>query len=149
RSTRAGVSIIETRLLDPEREDEALSDLVGAVDAVMVDAPCSGSGTWRRNPELRWRLNERLLAGYVALQARLLDSAARLVRPGGRLVFVTCSLLDAEGAGQVQAFLERHPGWIAEIPDLPCGEVRKQGLRLSPWRSDTDGFFIARLVHMC
>ena len=73
---------------------------------MLVDAPCSGSGTWRRNPEGRWRLTPERLDRLIALQQRLLDIAAELVRPGGRLVYAVCSLLSREGAGQIERFLE-------------------------------------------
>ncbi len=149
RAEKAGAGIIETVLLNPGREAEALAAWQGKADAVLVDAPCTGTGTWRRNPEARWRLTEKDLAGLTALQARLLDVAAALVRPGGRLIFVTCSLLDAEGAGQAEAFLARHPGWQAELPQLPAGRPRGSGIRLSPFHDGTDGFFIARLVAPC
>lgn len=149
RAQRAGATMIETVLLDPGREAAALERWRGGADAVLVDAPCSGTGTWRRNPEARWRLTSKQLARYVEIQARLLDVAATLVKPGGRLVFVTCSLLDEEGAGQAQAFLERHPGWRAEVPALPAGTPRGAGLRLSPHRDGTDGFFVARLSCLC
>jgi 16S rRNA (cytosine967-C5)-methyltransferase len=144
RAERAGARSIETRLLDTNRELEQLVDWHGQADAVMVDAPCSGTGTWRRNPGARWRLTPAQLDRYVAIQARLLDVGAQLVRPGGRLVFVTCSLLDAEGADQAAAFLARNPGWQAEPPVLPAGTQRGPGLRLSPHHDGTDGFFIAR-----
>jgi 16S rRNA (cytosine967-C5)-methyltransferase len=144
RAERAGASLIESRLLDTGREAAALEDLAGTADAVLVDAPCSGTGTWRRNPEARWRLSPREIARYAAIQARLLDLAATLVRPGGRVVFVTCSLLDVEGADQAEAFLSRHPDWRADLPHLPAGSRRGQGWRLSPWADQTDGFFIAR-----
>lgn len=143
RAARGGATMIETRLLDPGRELEALGDLAGQADAVLVDAPCSGTGTWRRNPEARWRLTPDTLAKLVEVQARLLDIAAQLVRPGGRIVYVVCSLLDEEGAGQFDAFLARHPRFAAAHPDLPLGAVRGQGIRLSPFRDGTDGFFIA------
>jgi len=116
---------------------------------VLIDAPCSGTGTWRRNPEARWRLSEAHLARYAAIQARLLDLATQFLRPGGRLIFVTCSLLDAEGAEQVSGFLSRHPGWTAIPPSLPIGEPRGAGWRLTPFRSTTDGFFIASLRDPC
>ncbi|MBW8783638.1 MAG: RsmB/NOP family class I SAM-dependent RNA methyltransferase [Novosphingobium sp.] len=148
RAARAGATIIETRLLDPGREAGALSDWRERADAVLVDAPCSGTGTWRRNPEVRWRLTRDSLARLTALQARLLDLAATLVRPGGRLLYVVCSLLDGEGADQVARFLARHPGWAAERPPLTAGVERGPGLRLTPAHDGTDGFFIARLVRL-
>ncbi|CCA93817.1 RsmB/NOP family class I SAM-dependent RNA methyltransferase [Novosphingobium sp. PP1Y] len=146
RAERAGVTMVETVLLDPGREVEALEPWRGKADAVLVDAPCSGTGTWRRNPEARWRLTPGQLDRYVAIQSRLLDVAAGLVRPGGRLVFVTCSLLDEEGADQASGFLARHPGWRADIPVLPAGSERGSGLRLSPYHDGTDGFFVARMT---
>lgn len=144
RAERAGAAFIETRLLDTGRETANLADLAGKCDAVLVDAPCSGAGTWRRNPEARWRLTPTELDRLGSLQARLIDVAAGLVKPGGRLVFVTCSLLDAEGADQARAYLSRHPDWSADTPDLGAGTPRAGGLRLSPARDGTDGFFIAR-----
>jgi 16S rRNA (cytosine967-C5)-methyltransferase len=145
RAARAGAQVAETVLLDPGREAAALAAWEARADAVLVDAPCSGTGTWRRNPEARWRLDPASLERLTALQVRLLDLAAALVRPGGRLVYVTCSLLDAEGADQVAAFLSRHPGWRAEQPELPAGRPRGAGVRLTPFHDGTDGFFIARL----
>jgi len=143
RAERAGASNIETRLLNPNRERDALADLIGTVDAVLIDAPCSGTGTWRRNPEARWRLDEAELGRLVKIQAHLLDLASELVRPGGRLIYVTCSLLDEEGAGQFAAFLDRHDGWQAAMPEGPAGRPRGNGLRLTPFHDGTDGFFIA------
>ena len=105
RAARAG-AIAETRLLDPDREAAMLADWAGRADAVLIDAPCSGTGTWRRNPEARWRLSPNAIARYAATQARLLRVAADLVRPGGRLTYIVCSLLDAEGADGVAAFAE-------------------------------------------
>ena len=145
RAERAGAHAIETRLLDPGREAEKLLDWAGKADAVLVDAPCSGTGTWRRNPEARWRLTPAQLDRYVTVQSRLLDVAAGLVKPGGRLVYVNCSLLDAEGADQAQRFLMRAgERWRAELPVLPAGTPRGAGVRLSPLHDGTDGFFIAR-----
>ena len=146
RAERAGAGFIETMLLNPNRETEALGDLTGQADAVLVDAPCSGTGTWRRNPEARWRLSPEQIARYAAIQLRLLDLAATLVRPGGRLIFVTCSLLDAEGADQAATFLTRNPQWRADPPLLPAGRARETGIRLTPHHDGTDGFFIARFV---
>ena len=146
RAERAGAINVETRLLNPGREAEALSDVAGKCDAVLVDAPCSGTGTWRRNPEAHWRLSGAELARLTTLQMRLIDLAATLIKPGGRLVYVTCSLLDEEGASQAEAFLQRHPEWSAQPPELAAGTPRGLGLRLSPAHDATDGFFIARFV---
>ena len=145
RAIRAGATIVETRLLDPGQEAAALADWNGQADAVLVDAPCSGTGTWRRNPEARWRLTPARLERLAATQAQILDIAAALVRPGGALVYVVCSLLDREGCDQISAFLARHPGWSIDPPALACGEPRGAGIRLSPASCGTDGFFIARL----
>jgi 16S rRNA (cytosine967-C5)-methyltransferase len=149
RAVRAGVAIVEQRLLDGGCEAQALADCAGKADAVLIDAPCSGTGTWRRNPEARWRLTPDRLAQLVALQSRLFDIGAALVRPGGRLGWVVCSLLDAEGAGQVESFLARHPGqWQAQPPALPLGDPRGPGLRLVPARHGSDGFFVATLLRL-
>ena len=149
RAERAGAMVTDTVLLNPGKEMEGLAAWAGEADAVLVDAPCSGTGTWRRNPEGRWRLTEEQLARYAAMQARLLDIAAQLVKPGGRITYVTCSLLDAEGAGQVEAFLSRHPGWQSALPHLPLGRPRGQGIRLTPSHDGTDGFFVACLRSIC
>ena len=149
RLERAGVSIVETRLLDPGREKAALADLGGKADIVLVDAPCSGTGTWRRNPELRWRLTPERLDRLIALQARLLDIAAELVRPGGHLVYAVCSMLEAEGRGQAEAFAGRHSGFVSEVPDMAGGRRSGEGALLSPAHDGTDGFFVARWQAPC
>ena len=146
RAERAGVSIVETRLLNPGRESEPLADWTATADVVLIDAPCSGTGTWRRNPEARWRLTPARLAKLVETQARLLDVGAALVKPGGALVHIVCSLLDAEGKGQVEAFLARHPEWAAAPLALPLGTPHGPGMRLTPLSHSTDGFFVAKLV---
>lgn len=148
RAERAGATIIETRLLDGDREAAALEDWTDRADVVLIDAPCSGTGTWRRNPEARWRLSPPRIARLAATQSRLLDLGATLVRPGGALVYIVCSLLDAEGAGQVDRFLGDHPGWTAEAP-IEQGRPRGAGKRLTPAHDATDGFFVARLIRPC
>lgn len=145
RAARAGAGNIRTVLLDPGRELDALAQWRGKADAVLVDAPCSGTGTWRRSPESRWRLRECDIARYAETQLRLLNIAAALVRPGGRVIFVTCSLLDAEGADVIGAFLRDGASYTALPVDLPVGAPRGPGWRLSPARDGTDGFFIARI----
>lgn len=143
RAERAGALIAETILMNPNREAETLAPLMGQADAVLIDAPCSGTGTWRRNPEARWRLTEAELARIAAIQSRLLDLAVGLLKPGGRIVFVTCSLLDEEGADQFAAFLARHPALRPMPLDLGAGQARGAGIRLSPAHDGTDGFFVA------
>ncbi len=145
RAERAGAQLTEMVLLDPGRELEGLEHWRGKADAVLVDAPCSGTGTWRRNPEARWRLTPEDLERFAATQGRLLAIAGELLRPGGRLVYVVCSLLDAEGPDRIAAFLAAHPGWRADPPVLPLGRPRGTGMRLTPFHDGTDGFFIARL----
>lgn len=143
RAQRAGAAIIETRLLNPGEELRALDEWRGQADAVLVDAPCSGSGTLRRNPESRWRLDAQALARLCAAQDALLDKAAALVRPGGRIGFVTCSLLQAEGASRIAAFRARHPRFRARPCSMPLGEPSGEGTRLTPFQHGTDGFFVA------
>jgi 16S rRNA (cytosine967-C5)-methyltransferase len=112
---------------------------------VLIDAPCSGTGTWRRNPETRWRLTPKRLEQMVKLQTRLLDLGAALVRPGGQLTYVTCSLLDEEGPDQIDGLTSRN-GDLTSLPvDLPLGAPHGAGWRLCPGRDGTDGFFIARV----
>lgn len=152
RLERAGVTIAELRMLDggdglwPGAEE-------GAYDRVLVDAPCSGTGTWRRAPEQRWRFDSENLMQFMALQEGILDAASRLVAPGGRLVYAVCSLLPQEGEGQVTQFLRKRPdfsafpvakAWGARLrSDCPSGDVF---LRLRPGRDGTDGFFVALLA---
>ena len=149
RLERAGVGIAETRLLDPNRELEALDEFRGAADIVLVDAPCSGTGTWRRNPETRWRLTPDRLARLVALQAHLLDVAAALVRPGGTLVYAVCSLLAEEGRGQAEAFGRRHSSLVSDCEHILWGRASGPGRLLSPAHDRTDGFFVARWQAPC
>ena len=148
RAERAGARI-EARLLNPPNELAELADWRSCADVVLVDAPCSGSGTWRRNPEGRWRLTPERLDRLVAVQARLLDIAAELVRPGGRLVYAVCSLLSREGAGQIRYFLSRRSSWIVEETPIPAGRLDGGGRLLTPCHDATDGFFVARLGRPC
>jgi 16S rRNA (cytosine967-C5)-methyltransferase len=132
--------------------DERVERLVGKVDRVLVDAPCSGSGTLRRHPDLKWRQNDASIAALVAAQRTILAAAARLVKPGGRLVYATCSVLAAEGEDVADDF-ERTSGAFARVPAaeaLRRAQVADAGslvegdrLRLWPHRHATDGFFAA------
>jgi 16S rRNA (cytosine967-C5)-methyltransferase len=148
RAARAG-AVIQVRLLDAARELDQLGDWRGTVDMVLVDAPCSGSGTWRRNPESRWRLTPQRLDRLVKLQQRLLEIAGEMLRPGGSLVYAVCSLLRLEGAGQVQHFLGSRSGWKAQDILGDVGRCEGAGRLLSPALDRTDGFFVARLGKPC
>jgi 16S rRNA (cytosine967-C5)-methyltransferase len=148
RLRRAGVHNVEQHLIAPG--DKWAKRRAGGFDRVLVDAPCTGCGTWRRNPDARLRLTENDLMELVAKQSDILDTACRLVKPGGRLVYATCSLLPAENEDQVDAFVTRHPdfavvplaeAWPAETPPPGDGPF----LSLTPLRHDTDGFFGAVL----
>lgn len=149
RIRKAGVHNAETRLLATETDRWVKRHKAG-FDRVLVDAPCSGTGTWRRNPDARWRASqEQGLDGLVAVQARILASAARLVRPGGRLVYATCSMLTEENEAQVAAFLSTHPDFhvvplSGAAPRLATTDPGPY-LSLTPARDDTDGFFAAVL----
>ena len=148
RIRRAGLHNVETRVLTSET-DQWVKRHKGGFDRILVDAPCSGTGTWRRNPDARWRAPDLGLNGLLALQARILASAARLVKPGGRLVYATCSFLSEENEDQVSAFLAAHPAFrlvpLRKAAPLLADAVHSDNLRLSPARHETDGFFAAVL----
>ncbi|AFN55937.1 16S rRNA (cytosine967-C5)-methyltransferase [Zymomonas mobilis] len=148
RAERAKLPPIEQRLLNPKEEEAALEDLTHRANLVLVDAPCSGSGTWRRNPEARWRLNPTRLQRVIDTQSHLLDVASQLVRPNGYLVYVVCSLLDDEGTDQIAAFLNRHPDWEVEKSEVPAGSLRGNGRRFTVLKDQTDGFFVSRLRYI-
>lgn len=135
---------------------DVLSDLDGRVDRVLVDAPCTGSGTWRRNPDAKWRLRPPNLGNRITEQAQVLDRAARLVRPGGCIVYITCSLLPEENDAAIASFLERNGASfvgrdarqvMAEgLSDLvPHVRLTAQGLQMSPALTGTDGFYLATI----
>ncbi len=148
RLRRAGVHNVERHLV--EAGDKWAKRRAGTFDRVLVDAPCTGTGTWRRNPDARLRLRPQDLAELLPKQAAILAQAARLVRSGGRLVYATCSLLPEENEGQVDAFLAAHaefaPVPLARAWGLP-GPPPGPGpyLALTPRAHDTDGFFAAVL----
>jgi 16S rRNA (cytosine967-C5)-methyltransferase len=149
RLRRAGVHNVTRHLLEGE-SDKWVKRHVGSFDRVLVDAPCSGSGTWRRNPDAKWRLTAAELAELMGLQGRILASAARLVRNGGRLVYATCSLLREENEDQVDDFLAGHSDF-APVPVTDVWAATIGGtcpvagpiLRLTPAQHNTDGFFAA------
>ena len=154
RIARAGARNIQVRT--PRGEADAVADLAGRTDLVLIDAPCTGTGTWRRNPDAKWRVRPGALAERIKQQAELLDRAATLVKVGGRVAYVTCSVLAEENGDQVGDFLLRRPGFAVENPaDLarPLGErgylfsgaalISGVGLLMTPRRTDTDGFFVS------
>jgi 16S rRNA (cytosine967-C5)-methyltransferase len=143
RARRAGVTIVSTRVTGGEVSD------VEPADAVLIDAPCSGTGTLRRNPGLRLHLHEERVRELIATQRSILDRSTRLVRPGGRLLYATCSLLHAENAAQVESFLGRHPHFVPRaLPGIVgAGSIavadRPGQAMMLPHRHSTDGFFAA------
>ncbi|MBO6560801.1 MAG: RsmB/NOP family class I SAM-dependent RNA methyltransferase [Nisaea sp.] len=153
RTRRAGLHNVERHEL-AEGSDRRVKRLAGKFDRVMVDAPCSGTGTWRRNPDARWRYSEEDLAELTKLQAVILQRGARLVKPGGRLAYVTCSLLPEENEAIVDAFLVERGDefrsldiatvWNETVVALGGGACPVEGthLRLTPHRHNTDGFFV-------
>ncbi len=152
RFRRAGVHNIQTQPITGET-DPWIKRHKGRFDRVLVDAPCSGTGTWRRNPDQRWRSLGPGLADLIPLQGRLLQSASRLVKPGGRLIYATCSMLPAENEDHAEAFLAANP----EFTLVPAADIWREAvwpnggpdapttpyLRLTPATHDTDGFFAA------
>jgi 16S rRNA (cytosine967-C5)-methyltransferase len=143
RAARAGVTCFRVEKV-PE----------GTFDLVLLDAPCSGSGTWRRQPELRWKIGPKTLAERIATQDEMLDRAAALVKPGGRLVYATCSILPCENQDRVAAFGKRHPAFALLRADAAwresAGSEPPPGVQeffaASPYSTGTDGFFAAVLV---
>ncbi len=165
RVRRAGARNVQLR--SPAERQGAVDDLVGKMDLVFVDAPCTGSGVWRRQPDAKWRLTERALADRLAEQDAVLTQAARHVRPGGRLIYVTCSLFAEENEDRLAAFAAHHTDFTAlntfdqiaasgllEDPSGVLARCRadalapgdRAALRLTPARCQTDGFFIAVLI---
>jgi 16S rRNA (cytosine967-C5)-methyltransferase len=151
RIARAGVRNVVLHVLS-STEDMVLSDLAGSCERVLVDAPCTGSGAWRRNPDARWRLDPQALTLFAEHQDEVLDAGAALVAPGGRLVYATCSLIPEENQRRVESFLARHDGFVllpigqvwAETLEGPC-PTEDATLQLTPARHGTDGFFLAIL----
>ena len=156
RMARSGLSNIHPAAIAHER-DERIKRLAGKIDRVLVDAPCSGLGTLRRNPDLKWRQSAKAVQELVVKQAAILDSAARLLKPGGRLVYATCSILPQENEAIAEAFTAAHTDFVpldagevlgqlkVEQAASLCsgGETGTAYLRMWPHRHQTDGFFAA------
>lgn len=150
RLKRSGLSNVHPQVLDSEN-DARVRRLAGKIDGVLVDAPCSGTGTLRRNPDLKWRMNPASIDELVEKQRRILTAAASLARTGGRLVYATCSLLAEENEDVVRDFLAASPEWrcldahaILEAQGVSTGGAGEH-LRLLPHVHRTDGFFAAVL----
>lgn len=145
RADRAGVRNLQIRA--PERGRDVLRDLQGKMDVVFVDAPCTGSGTWRRAPDSKWRLRPNALEKRLEEQRAALAMAAPLVKPGGVLMYVTCSVLPEENEDQAAAFLKAAPDFVAapmkvDAPHHACAI----GVQFSPRVTGCDGFYVARLT---
>lgn len=150
RLARSGLSNVQPQLIASEN-DQKIKRLAGKMDVVLVDAPCSGLGTLRRNPDLKYRQKPDGVAELNVKQASILASASRLVKAGGRLVYATCSLLRAENEAIVEAFLIAHPEFSLcdareLLPEAIAGMLDSPYLKLLPQRHNTDGFFAAALI---
>lgn len=156
RIARAGARNVQVRT--PRGRADMLADLDGRIDLALIDAPCTGTGAWRRNPDAKWRLRPGALAERLKQQQILLDRAATLVKPHGRIAYITCSVLNEENGDQVAAFARRHENFSVEKPAQVAralGEraylfsraalISEQGLLMTPRRTDTDGFFVSLL----
>ncbi len=156
RVKRAGAHNVQVRT--PRGKADVLEDLEGRMDLVLIDAPCTGTGTWRRNPDAKWRMRPGALAERMRDQTTVLDAAVRYVKPGGRLAYITCSLLDEENGTQIRRLLAANPDFRVIPPAeavLALGArgpalaqaalVSDEGLLLTPRRTGTDGFFVAML----
>ena len=154
RLERAGARNVQVR--PPKARVADISDLRGLCDIVLIDAPCTGSGTWRRNPDAKWRMRPGALAERIKDQDEVLDNASIYVKPGGRIIYITCSVLCEENEDRIAAFLARHPEYSAIDPArlaaqagleslIPFASPHGYGLRLTPHTTATDGFFICAL----
>ena len=157
RLARSGARNVQVRT--PKSVGTQIDDLQGRMDLVLIDAPCTGTGSWRRNPDAKWRVRPGALEQRSKDQTAILDRAVSLVKAGGRIAYVTCSVLAEENGDQVRNFIARHP----EFAVVPPGEVAgalgeraflfrravlmtEEGLLMTPRRTDTDGFFVAVLA---
>lgn len=152
RSKRSGAHNIRTHILSSEN-DKWVKKHAEYADMVLLDAPCTGTGTWRRSPDSRWNLAQENLDNLVALQQSIMQSAKRLVKPGGRLLYATCSLLEEENEAQVLMFLENNPDFAPadfELPDVLAAHPERfkttgHEIRTFPAMTGTDGFYVACL----
>jgi len=159
RLSRAGARNVQVRTPTGRAAgSDNLADLAGRADLVMIDAPCTGTGAWRRNPDAKWRIRPGALAERIKEQQAVLEQAASLAKPGGRIAYVTCSVLTEENNDQVAAFLTRHADFFVEKPAevmralderaylfARAALLSGEGLLMTPRRTDTDGFFVSVL----
>jgi 16S rRNA (cytosine967-C5)-methyltransferase len=156
RLSRAGVHNADVR--SPKGESDTLADIRASADLVLIDAPCTGTGTWRRNPDAKWRMRPGALEVRLKDQAAVLDRAAALVKPGGRIAYITCSVLPPENGEQIRAFVARHPEFAVVPPsqtataqwdradEFAAATLQSpEGLLMTPRRTGTDGFFVSVL----
>jgi len=154
RLSRAGVHNADVRT--PKGDSDPLADIRASADLVLIDAPCTGTGTWRRNPDAKWRMRPGALEVRLKEQVSVLDRAAALVKPGGRIAYITCSVLPPENGDQIRAFVARHPEFTlvppAETVTVLGDKAREfagavlqspEGLLMTPRRTGTDGFFVS------
>jgi 16S rRNA (cytosine967-C5)-methyltransferase len=157
RLSRAGVHNAEVR--SPKGAADPLADIKASADLVVIDAPCTGTGTWRRNPDAKWRMRPGALEIRIKEQAEVLDRAASLVKPGGRITYITCSVLAEENSEQIRSFLGRHSGFAVVPPEETASVLgdkaeefaaaalaSSEGWLMTPRRTGTDGFFVAVLT---
>jgi 16S rRNA (cytosine967-C5)-methyltransferase len=154
RLKRAGARNVQVL---PAGDESALEALRGRMDIVFADAPCSGSGVWRRRPDAKWRLTADALGQRIEEQRRVLELAAPLVKPGGRLIYATCSVLPSENAQQIGWFLERSPQfrqrpwralWQPPLGEIVAASEGDPALQLTPLEHGTDGFYISALEYL-
>jgi len=157
RLARSGARNVQVRT--PKSIGTQIDDLQGRMDLVLIDAPCTGTGSWRRNPDAKWRVRPGALEQRRKDQAEILDRAALLAKPGGRIAYITCSVLAEENGDQIRSFVERHPEFTVMPPSDVAGALgeraflfrravlmTEEGLLMTPRRTDTDGFFVSVLA---
>ena len=156
RFARSGARNVQVRT--PKSVGDAIADLAGRMDLVLIDAPCTGTGAWRRNPDAKWRIRPGALDQRRKEQAEVLDRAVPLLKAGGRVAYITCSVLDEENGGQVREFLARHPDFSVQPPAdvvkalgeraflfAKAARLSAEGLLMTPRTTETDGFFVSVL----
>jgi 16S rRNA (cytosine967-C5)-methyltransferase len=158
RLARSGARNVQVRT--PKSIGSEIADLAGRCDLVLIDAPCTGTGAWRRNPDAKWRMRPGALEQRQKEQADVLERAVPLLKAGGRIAYVTCSVLDEENGAQVRSFISRHPEFSAQPPAevaatlnenaflfTRAAQLSAEGFLMTPRTSETDGFFVSVLRH--